>query len=277
MVGIVVSATCGDGVDHHGQTVQRTQGAPDGTLTQFALRVVSELRCGTAAEAGSPQNDVLDLLLSHATSGSVAPLSDLFKRLKRSGITAEQIIDTYFPAAITRIGTEWHDADLDILQATLRMSRLQTLLRELGRAWISDSVGTPMGPRVLLALPGGEQHTLGAMIAANQMRRIGVSVRVCLVPTPQLLKEQLKNHRFDAVFVSVSNRSCLASGADLVNTIRSAPHGDLPVVLGGGILRERDESDMSALARRVGADLATLDVSAALAICGFNTNAQAAE
>lgn len=271
-------ANCEGDVDHHGQTNQREESAPGGALTQFALRVVSELRRNTPIATGEPQEDVLSLLLSHTLNGDTEPLGRLYSEMKRFGIAAEQIIDIYFPAAISRIGNDWHEGDLDILQATLRMSRLQALLRELGRAWVSDSVGDPCGPRVLLVMPGGEQHTLGAMVAANQMRRIGVSVRVCLVPTPSLLARQLQNNRFDAVFVSASNRSCLASCVELVKKIRRLPEGGLPVVLGGGILKElRDDMDLKALADHVGADLATCDVTRALAVCGLNSKAQAAE
>lgn len=265
-------------MENHGQTDQRVVGAPNGMLTQFALRVVSELRRNSSAEAGDTLDEVLGLLLTHATCGDAEPLGRLFTEMKRRGIAAEDIIDSYFPAAISKIGNDWHEGDLDILQATLRMSRLQALLRELGRAWVSDSVGHPFGPRVLLVLPQGEQHTLGAMVAANQMRRIGVSVRVCLVPKPSLLAEQLRNQRFDAVFISAANRSCLASCGELVKTIRGMPEGDLPIVLGGGILKEfRENVGLRKLADDIGVDMATSDVTKALAICGLNNKAQAAE
>lgn len=265
-------------MDHQGQTQQRMQETPDRMLTNFALRVVSELRRDTPIETGAPQEDVLDLLLGHTTNGAIDPLDQLYTEMKYRGIGAEHIIDIYFPAAISKIGNDWHEGDLDILQATLRLSRLQALLRELGRAWVADSVGTPTGPRILLVLPGGEQHTLGAMVAANQMRRIGVSVCVCLVPRAARLEEKLQNNRFDAVFVSAANRSCLASCVDLVNTIHRLPIGGLPIVLGGGILKEmQDDMGLKALADHVGADLATLDVTKALAVCGLNAKAQAAE
>ncbi|CUX81870.1 MAG: B12-dependent PpsR anti-repressor AppaA [Roseibaca calidilacus] len=271
-------ATCEGDVEYHGQTDQRDRGASGGALTQFALRVVSELQRNTPIATGVPQEDVLALLLRHAVNGDTEPLGRLYTEMKRFGIAAEQIIDIYFPAAISRIGNDWHEGDLDILQATLRMSRLQALLRELGRAWVSDSIGDPHGPRVLLLMPGGEQHTLGAMVAANQMRRVGVSVRVCLVPTPSFLEQQLQNSRFNAVFVSASNRSCLASCIELVKKIRRLPVSDLPIVLGGGILKElQKDMDLKSLASHVGADLATCDVTKALAVCGFNKRAQAAE
>lgn len=265
-------------MEHSSQTKDLIDLPRDGTVTQFAFQVVSELRRTSGIETGSPKDAILDLLLTHTSSGEVAPLGALYAAMKRSGVTAEQMIDIYFPAAIGKIGTDWHEGDLNILQATLRLSRLQTILRELGRAWVSDSTGHPCGPRVLLALPAGEQHTLGAMIAANQMRRVGVSVRVCLVPKPAQMTELLQKHRFDAVFVSASNRSCLASCADLIKNIRRQPAGGLPVVLGGGILKEMsDDMGLKALADHVGADVATLDVRRALAVCGFGNKAQAAE
>ncbi len=247
-------------------------------LTKFAMRVVSELTRSDRIETGRPHRHVLDLLIRHAKTGEQDALSQLYCEMRHRAISGEQITDVYFPAAIDRIGAEWHECDLDILQASIALSRLQSLLRELGRAWVSDRTGERTGPCILLALPAQEQHTLGAMIAANQMRRMGVSVRVALVPKFGEMQRLLRENRYSAVFVSVSNRSCLASCADLMKTIRDNSGNELPVVCGGGIVAEMGQDMSSAqLASLVGAGLATSNIPEALAYIGGQVKQYAAE
>ncbi len=269
--------SAGAGVTHHNQA-QLSQGAPaDGALTQFALRVVSELRRAAQIASGQPDEAILAHLVRHAETGFIDPLTQLYAEMQRKGVTAEQIIDIHFPAAIGRIGADWHEGDLDILQATLQLSRLQTLLRELGRARLSDAAGGADGARVLLVLPHGEQHTLGTMVAANQLRRMGVSVKVSLVPGGREMAQQMQRNRYDGVFVSLSNRSCLAAGGELVETVRRMAGREMPVVVGGGILAElRDAMAPREIAAQLGADLATSDVTRALAACGHSAKTQVA-
>ncbi|TVS03088.1 MAG: hypothetical protein EA407_07800 [Rhodobacteraceae bacterium] len=247
-------------------------------LTKFAMRVVSELTRSDRIEAGKPQSDVLDLLIRHSRCGEQTSLSKLYAEMKHRGISAEQVIDIYFPAAIDWIGAEWHESEFDILQTSIALSRLQVLLREMGRAWASDRAGQRVGHCVLLTLPAGEQHTLGAMIAANQMRRMGVSVKVAFVPGPLEMRRILKESRFSAVFVSLSNRSNLASCGDLIKTIRGDTGGDVPVVCGGGIVAEMGQvMSSSELADMVGANLATSNIPEALALMGNQVRHYAAE
>lgn len=247
-------------------------------LTKFAMRVVSELARSDRIETGKPMREVLELLIRHAKTGEQAALTVFYREMKHRGISAEQVVDVYMPAAIDWIGAEWHECELDILQTSIALSRLQGLLRELGRAWVSDGAAQRSGHCVLLALPMGEQHTLGTMIAANQMRRMGVSVKVALVPGPTKIAKLLRDTRFCAVFLSCSNRSSLASCADMIKTIRQQCGREMPVVVGGGIVAEMGQTMGSAeLAAHLGAGLATSNIAEALAFVGNQVKQYAAE
>lgn len=250
----------------------------EAVLTKFAMRVVSELTRSDRIETGRPHRDVLELLIRHARTGEQDALSQLYGEMRHRAISGEQIIDVYFPAAIDWIGAQWHECELDILQASIALSRMQCLLRELGRAWVSDRAGQQTGPCVLLALPAQEQHTLGAMIAANQMRRMGVSVKVALVPRIGEMRKLLRENRYSAVFVSIANRSCLASCADLIKIIRENSGQTMPVVCGGSIVAEMGQDMSSAqLAGLMGAGLATSNIAEALAFIGGQVEQYAAE
>ncbi len=250
----------------------------EAALRKLALRCVSELTRSHRIEHGPAREEFLDMLIRHAMTGERGVLTEFYDAIRRAGVSAEQVVDIYLAAAIGRIGTAWHESEIDILQASIAVSRLQALLRELGDAWFADRTCGAVGQCVLLVLPMGEQHCFGTMVAANQLRRMGVSVKISLAIDSQKLVKTLRERRYEAVFVSSANRSSLASCAELVNTIRQNFGRRLNVVCGGGIVAEMGQQMSSrALAERLGADLATADISEALAFIADHGGQVAAE
>lgn len=261
-----------------GQTDFRPEYAEAANVTQLALHVVTQLARSNTIEKGEAQRELLQLLVRFARTGDEAVMGRLQAEMRRARVSAEQVIDVYIPAAIKHLGNCWHDGEIDILQTSVASSRLQTLLRELGRAWAADQCGSSQGARVLLVLPKGEQHTLGAMIAANQLRRTGVSVRMQLLPDPSMVSAELNKLAFDAVFMSVSNESCLDSCQEMIDTIRRSVHRRVPIVIGGGLLTlAHPVLTPARIAALTGADIASLSVIEALTFCGLLSRSEAAE
>lgn len=258
-----------DGIFH---THVKPLAAGDASIAQFALRVVSQIVGSGSADAGAPRPELVQLLVRFARGGDAAVMERLFVEMKRQRISAERIIDNYIPAAVGEIGNAWHEGELDILQATVGTARIQHLLRELGRAWAADNIGPVDGPRVLVIVPMQEQHSLGAMIAVNQMRRLGVSVCLSLQPSNDKVTELVASRAFDAVFISVANRSRLESCRQLVKTIRGGCETRIPVVIGGPLVDFGGEA-----VANTGADIITTSVTDALAACGLLLQDQAAE
>ncbi len=251
-------------------------------LRSFAIRVVSEL----ARSAGSrgdtharmPRKVVDDLVMRFARNGDLRALEDLHGEMRRRQVSAEDITDIYLPRAITTIGTAWHGDEMDVLSASIAFGRLQTLLRELGRAWNSDAIGRATDARVLLMLPEGEQHTLGAMLAVYHLRRIGVSVKVELSPAVAVMQEHISRNQFHAVFVSVSNVSAITSCEQLIRDVRRCCSAPIPVVLGGGLVSAAiADNDLRRIAEMTGADVVTNDIGVALGSCSIQQFKVAAE
>jgi methylmalonyl-CoA mutase cobalamin-binding subunit len=252
--------------------------AESSSVTQLALHVVTELTRSDVIETGVAQRELLLLLARFARYGDEAVMRRVQQEMRRARVSAEQVIDIYIPAAIKMIGTCWHDGELDILQASIASARLQTLLRELGRAWVADQCGHNADARVLLVLPRGEQHTLGAMIAANQLRRLGVSVRMQLLPSADNVVAELRNLAFDGLFLSVSKESGLESCKELIKTVRTQLNRAVPVAIGGGIVSaDNPVLTPARIAAQTGADIVTLDVIEALNFCGLLRRSEAAE
>lgn len=262
MYGTGVRGVPMDGIIEIGEA---RRGLGDAVLERFALRVVARVAGRPVIETGEPERELLRLLVRHARNGDPALLNAVYSELRTRRVPAEQVVDVYIPAAARELGNAWHDGELDILETTLSIARLQAILRELGRAWIADQSVTASEARVLLAVPEREQHTLGALIVAHQLRRMGVSVNVQLMTPMQRLAQLVAENRYDAVFLSIANRSSLDSCQRLVETIRRSVSYLVPLVVGGPLLDLEGE-----LCSSLGADLTTNDIGLAMEVCGLH-------
>ena len=145
---------------------------------------------------------------------------------------------------------------------TLATARLQTLLRAF------DEPAPAVGRRgsagsVLLVVPGDEQHSFGALVAASQMRRAGIEICLRMKPARAELHELVSSGRFDAMMLSVACTASLDLSSKLVASLRAwAPR--VPIVIGGALVATRDD-----LAEVTGSDHATNDTAAALRYCGL--------
>lgn len=252
--------------------------ADNAPVQRFALRVVTELARTSGARAEAPKLELASVLMRYARTGDTALLTALHGEMLRRRVAAEEIMDIYLPHAVREIGEDWHDDKIDILQASMAFARLQNILRELSKAWVSDRVGRARDGRILLMLPRGEQHSLGAMFAAHQLRRNGVSVKVMLTVSPELMTETLERNRFHGIFISASNESSLKPCADLIRALRACDSGKTPIVLGGGLVSGAiRDTDTCRIAAATGADIVTNDISCALHACGIQQISAAAE
>lgn len=260
------------------QPVTCAQRADDMPLRRFAMRVVAELTRASDGGRNTGSAVVARLVTDFARSGDKQALNALLAEMRQRRVSAEDVMDAYLPDALGMIGQEWHDEEIDILHASLACARLQSLLRELGRAWAASRCGFGGDGRILLTLPAGEQHTLGAMLAANQLRRIGVSVKVMLLPRATELRDILTHNQFHAVFISVSNETSLLPCATMVQELRTWAQGHIPIVVGGGLVSSaQSDSKNRRIAEISGADLVTSDIVCALQSCGIQQISAAAE
>ena len=249
------------------------------SLRSFALRVVSDIArsSGSSVGRGSGTNpELVHALIGYARTGDQALLSGLYAQLKSKRITAEDVLDRYVPCAVGEVGQQWHDEEIDILQASMACARMQNMLRELGYAQMSDLSGRADDGRVLLTLPAAEQHTLGMMLAANQLRRRGVSVKIMIQPSLTQLRAYLEKSFSHAVFISVSNRSSLAPCADMVRAVRDVTKDRVPIVVGGGLVSAvLADNTPRLIARMTGAEIVTNDIAQALHYSGIQQVAAA--
>lgn len=233
-------------------------------IERFASEVVSVLASRGARQEQEPRETLLAGLVSGVVSADPAALAQCLEDMRRSRITANSLADIYIPRAAQRMGRAWEDDSMGFTEVTVGTARLQYVMREISALWAADNEHAGSQATVLMIVPEGENHTLGAVTATGQLRRAGVSVAVKLNTPVAELAEYVASRSFDAIMISSSCPERLENPDRIVNTLKAASLGRVPVVVGGSILA--CDRDVRAL---TGADVVTNQVDEAIRQCGL--------
>ncbi|WP_191090195.1 cobalamin B12-binding domain-containing protein [Histidinibacterium aquaticum] len=236
-----------------------------GSLANRALSVVAARAPRPEGRSGELNAGFMDQLDSAVCDPERDGSLLVLRRMIASGIRPEAVADLYIPALARRIGEEWCADRLSFTLVTISLARLQGLLRAVSPDWRADRSAAPDAQTVLLVVPAEEQHTLGALVLAGQMRRRGISVRVKLGFCHREMRREPMPGRYDAVMISAARGQSLDSLGKVVETLRRAVIGSPPVVIGGSVVETARD-----LCRSTGADFGTNDLNEALDRCDLN-------
>ena len=217
------------------------------------------------SDAGPLNEDALSLLAAAMLSHDAASVETHLNAFCAYGLSREEIIDRYIPAVARQYGVGWCEDQVSFAEVTIGTARLQGWLRELEPRSFADQIPL-FAPEVLLVVPAGAFHTLGAMVAASQFRRLGVLVRLSMGEDANYVGRLVRAQKFDMVAISVSGAEKVEMLRHLVNKIRTGVAPVPPVVIGGPILETEPEIKVL-----TGADHATGDPEEALRLCGLST------
>lgn len=237
-------------------------------VTYFASQVVSLLADRSAKTISELREPLVSGLIAASLSGTRDAFVSLLSEVRRSRISLAALADIYIPEAARRMGQDWHDDQMSWMDVSIGVGRLQSLLREIGVAWIADQAGDAGHGTVLLIVPDREQHTLGPMVAMGQMRRYGVSVCLRIAPSFSELRQLFADRHFDGTLISVSTKDKLEGVAKTVQFLRSIATRPCPIVVGGAVMAKVEDP-----ASLTGADFSSNDIGAALEGIGLKFDA----
>jgi methylmalonyl-CoA mutase cobalamin-binding subunit len=246
----------------------RSSTADTSGVSYFASQVVSLLADRNAKTMSEPREALVARLITASQSGTKSAFAELLAEVKRARITLAALADIYIPLAARRMGEAWHDDQMSWLDVSIGVGRLQSLLREIGTAWVADQAGDTGHGTVMFIVPDREQHTLGPMVATGQLRRYGVSVCLRIAPTINEMRSLMVARRFDGVMISVSTRDKLESVAKTVHILRSMVTEPVPIIVGGAVMTKAEE-----IISITGADFSSNDIGAALEVMGLKFDA----
>ncbi|MEM8870612.1 MAG: cobalamin B12-binding domain-containing protein [Pseudomonadota bacterium] len=160
---------------------------------------------------------------------------DYVQRLLDHGVSEERLLNGYVAGAADHLGHAWEKDDLSFAQVTHAMGQLLEVSRSVMRAPPADKYFDPDRPRVLLMRPPGEEHVLGLLLAAQEMRRNGWLVRVDLSADIAVLATTTGALEFDIIGLTAA---CPARLPDLQRAIGAARRAqpDARIALGGGLV-----------------------------------------
>lgn len=233
------------------------------------LKTFSVTAQGFPACCMAPAPQLIDGFLADMQRAAIDPdasvLPALVAEMRASSVSAKCIAEGYVPAAARLLGESWTADVVDFRAVSIGSSRLQSLLRQLAPEWGQTHLPRTMRvSSILVLVPKGSQHTLGAAVLAGQLRHREFSVVLELEADNSRLQALAARHAFAGIMISASARESLELLAQLVQEARSVLPAT-PILIGGNIL---DQScDIQTL---TGADLATRDLDAALAFCGLS-------
>lgn len=257
--------------DGQGPYGLKPEDSTENTVASLASRAIAVL-ASKRFHGRSPASETLILdLVDAARSGGETALNQAIAKLSRAGIPNEEIIDFYIPEAARRLGDDWCSDGLGFAEVTIGSARLQRAVRSLSAPpRYADTVGDAERS-VLVVVMEDHFHTLGAMVLAEQLRRLGVSVRLLLGETERRVLHTVASGNFDAIFFSVAVVERLAGLRELVEKTRDVSPDPVPIVVGGAV------GHLGTDVRKVtGADHTATDPREALRLCGLKVSTPAA-
>ena len=237
---------------------------PDDSAGQSVASLASQALALLASKQTGKRALLSERLIARLADAAIDPgegaVRSAVTDLRHSGIPPEEIVDFYIPEAARRLGEAWVADGLGFAAVTIGSVRLQQALRGL---CVRGSGTSDLS--ALVTLVRGETHTLGALVIADQLRREGVSVRVLFGETPETVQRTVASGQFDAVFLSAAMTTNLADVRNLVERVRVASGGSVPVAVGGAIGYAQID-----VGKETGADHAVTDVREAIRLCGLS-------
>lgn len=209
-------------------------------------------------------------LVSAVQHGEEAERDREVARILDSGVSIATLIDHHIPEAARRMGEAWCSDGMSFAEVTIGSARLQALLRDLARR---DAVAPRdlTAPQVLMVVREDDHHTLGAMVAMQQLRRTGIDVHLSMGQPDREILARIATRDFDMVMVSSSGSEKLESLGTFVENVHSYAQRAVPIVVGGTVLGENTD-----VAAKTGADFATADPNEAVRRCGLRMPRQSA-
>lgn len=186
--------------------------------------------------------------------------TDFVVALASAGAPRQEVLLHLLVPSARLLGKLWLDDVYDFSQVTIGLWRLQRVLHD--EALRLRVPGTPRGGRALLAVVPGAQHTFGVSVLGEFFERDGWVVDFDPQARWSDLEQQLAEHSYDMVGVSISMDETVPLVASAILGLRKASRSrSLYVMVGGPAALNQPD-----LALRCGADAMAMEAPEALAL-----------
>lgn len=202
------------------------------------------------------QREHLDHLMEVLLQARSVDPGVLLAEMMRRQLDPATVACVYAPEAARILGAQWLSDEMSFIEVTVHTEKLHALVRQVDE--LLAEVRPANGPSALILVAEAEQHTLGALVLALELRLAGFSATSRVAPMASELTQLIAGNRFDLALVSVGCTSALESAKGLVRTLRLLSRGGEMCIFVGGAIPVED----AALLKDTAADRVLRDVSA---------------
>jgi len=202
--------------------------AVDGAPTRAAQLGRTDGDAGVGADdTGHPDSGLRERFLDAAVAMDAAGTATVLDEMFAQG-SFETVVDGLLMPALVALGSAWADGRADVAAEHAASS---AVLRRL--AALYEAAGTVGDPTVVVGLPPGGRHELGALAFAVALRRLGVGVLYLGADVPaQSWVHVARQHRVRLVVLAVAQEEDRAAALEVAEALREARA--VPLVAVGG-------------------------------------------
>jgi DNA-binding transcriptional MerR regulator/methylmalonyl-CoA mutase cobalamin-binding subunit len=193
-----------------------------------AQREQSQLTAGSMPLTEDP--DLTSAFIEAAGSLRTEAIESVLDEMFTRG-SFEQVVTRYLMPALRSLGTAWADGAIAVAAEHVASA---AVLRRLSVAYQAAAHGDADGPAILIGLPPGARHELGALAFAIVARRSGLHV-IYLgadLPTADWLRS-VEQTRAKAAVIGVVSSADVTPAVDVATALHAAAP-DLVITYGGG-------------------------------------------
>ena len=222
---------------------------------QILPRLITAGKAAGRSETGDAETvigeDDIDILIRLLMEGAPDACCNFVHDVFHTGVSLQSIyLDLLAPAA-QRLGPMWLDDDIDFVDVSMALARLQTLIFKVARCEAINPALPDPDRRILLARARGEQHAFGLMMVAEFFRLGGWQVYGGTdLESGDDLNRAVAERAYSVVGLTAGSRCKAMELADDIRALRkNSCNPDLKILVGGAAFCIDPE-----LAREIGAD-----------------------
>ena len=215
-------------------------GSDDGLISSLVYSALNTSKEHLLRPANPEWIEEASILLVRQCLSSNFDQKTVLQELMELGFKHDTIVDYCIPLTAKKLGESWVNDTLSFSEATLGSANLQILLKLIAQGR-QISLNSNNGKRFLICVHESEQHTLGALVMGDMLRRQGHSLKIKLDAKFSEICELQNSNDYDAIFFSCASFLSAKETAGCVKKIRHTFGDDIPIFLGGSNIEKISE------------------------------------
>ena len=209
----------------------------DGLISSLVYSALNTSKQQLLRPANSEWIEEAGVLLVRQCLDSTFDQKTVLQELMELGFKHDTIVDYCIPLAATNLGESWVNDTLSFSETTVASANLQKLLKFIAEDR-QISFNPSNGKRFLICVHESEQHTLGALVMGDMLRRQGHSLKIKLDAKFSEICDLQNSNDYDAIFFSCASFLSAKETAGCVKKIRQTFRYNLPIFLGGSNIEQ---------------------------------------